>query len=387
MNITFLNMPIEFYSPVSGGAVATIIMEVSRALQAEGHRVTILSRTATDAQYPVGDILPLAVDSPEGLSYFGRRLTSLQRRLHRYDWFEYVSYRASFEKVLRNLSPAPDVVIVFNDLVSPKYIRRILPKARIYSWLQNECRTNQRDLAPVSAATTAFFTCSSYIRDWTSSIHHIPLEKFAVLTSGIDLARFFPRDNHALPVPTLRTLFIGRIDPNKGPDLALDAVSALRREGLDLSISIAGGLWFYSRGNEMDDPFFRSLHEKITAASGYARHLGHVTREKVPDLIRQHDVAFVLSRSNEPFGLVVLEAMASGLAVIASNRGGLPEACGEAAQLVNPDQPDEIASALRKLAIDPAFLAAQKQKSLVRAHSVPWSTVSTRMIENFKRSA
>ncbi|HVT81408.1 MAG TPA: glycosyltransferase, partial [Phycisphaerae bacterium] len=185
MNIAFINMPIEFYSPISGGAVATIIMEVSRALEAAGHRVTVLSRQTRDPQYPVGAVLPLAVHSPEGLSKIRRRFTSLQRRLHRYDWFEYVSYRASFEKALRTLQPAPDAVIVFNDLVSPKYIRRILPNARIYSWLQNECRTNQRDLAPVVGAISAFFTCSGYIREWTSSTHRIPLEKFTVLTSGI----------------------------------------------------------------------------------------------------------------------------------------------------------------------------------------------------------
>ena len=66
-----------------------------------------------------------------------------------------------------------------------------------------------------------------------------------------------------------------------------------------------------------------------------ATYLGHVDRHAVPGLVRGHDVVCVLSRSNEPFGLVVLEGMASGCAVIASKRGGLPEACGEAAMLVD----------------------------------------------------
>ena len=385
MNIVFLNMPIEFYSPVSGGAVATIIMEVARALIAAGHHVMVLSRETSDEQYPVGHVIPLSIKSRDELSYLGRRLSGLQRRLHRYDWPDYASYRSQFEHALALLKPSPDAVIVFNDLASPKYIRRILPNARIYSWLQNECRTNQRDLGEAISALDLLFTCSSYIRDWTSETHKIPLEKFAVLTSGIDLDRFFPRESFLSPDSSLRTLFIGRIDPNKGPDLALGAVSTVRSEGKNISLTIAGGLWFYSRGNEMEDPFYRSLHEKI-AASSFATHLGHVTREKVPNLIRQHDVAFILSRSNEPFGLVVLEAMASGLAVIASNRGGLPEACGNAAQLVDPDRPDEIAAALRQLAVDPGVLAEHKQKSLDRARKAPWSSVGARMLGVMERS-
>ena len=95
---------------------------------------------------------------------------------------------------------------------------------------------------------------------------------------------------------------------------------------MPISLTVAGGLWFYGHGDEMNDPYFRLLKSKMDAAE--ASCLGHVVRAEVPELIRDHDVVCVLSRSQEPFSLVALEAMASGCAVIASNRGGLPEACG-----------------------------------------------------------
>ena len=171
----------------------------------------------------------------------------------------------------------------------------------------------------------------------------------------------------------MRTLFIGRIDPNKGPDIAADSVYALQQEGLHLTFTVAGGLWFYGHGNEMEDPYFRKLKEKMDNA--HANYAGYVTRPDVPAVVRRHDVAFVLSRSNEPFGLVTLEAMASGCAVISSNRGGLPEACGGAAMLVDPDDLASVTASLRILATDKVALRDWKMKAVERAGRASWSTV------------
>ena len=195
--------------------------------------------------------------------------------------------------------------------------------------------------------------------------------------SGVDLDAFTPKADFLDHHTPLRTLFIGRIDPNKGPDIAADAVAVLQKEGQPISMTVAGGLWFYGHGKEMDDPFFRSLKEKMDAVN--ANYLGYVTREKVPNVVREHDVAFVLSRSNEPFGLVSLEAMASGCAVIASNRGGLPEACGGAAMLVDPDDTDSVVKLLRKLAMDADLLKVWKQRSVSHASRASWDTVGDKL--------
>jgi glycosyltransferase involved in cell wall biosynthesis len=80
-----------------------------------------------------------------------------------------------------------------------------------------------------------------------------------------------------------------------------------------------------------------------------------------------------LSRSNEPFGLVALEGMASGCAVIASNRGGLPEACGGAAWMVDVDNFDSIVEALRTLASIGPVLNEYKRRSVARAAKGTWN--------------
>jgi glycosyltransferase involved in cell wall biosynthesis len=69
-------------------------------------------------------------------------------------------------------------------------------------------------------------------------------------------------------------------------------------------------------------------------------------------------IVVVPSRWAEPFGLVALEALASGAALICSPRGGLPEVAGDAALYADPDRPSEIAAAIRALAGDESRRAA-----------------------------
>ena len=65
-------------------------------------------------------------------------------------------------------------------------------------------------------------------------------------------------------------------------------------------------------------------------------------------------IVVVPSRWPEPFGLTALEAMASGAALVSSGRGGLAELTAGAALRVDPDRPDALADALRRLANDPS---------------------------------
>ncbi len=378
MHICFLNAPIEYYSPVSGGAVATIIMQSAQALQCRGHEVTVLTITNEDEIYSVGKVIPIDARRREQIHPLTRKFVALADLVQKWDWPYYLYYLRSFTRALRGLNPQPDVVIVFNDLISPQYIKRAVPNTKVFVWLQNQQGTRQKNLSKTLAATTGFLTCSAYIREWTAQKYGIPLDKFSVVHSGVDLGAFYPRPGYTAPSETLRTLFIGRIDPNKGPDIAADAVGVLQREGLSITLTVAGGLWFYGNENQMADPFFRALTGKMEAVS--AVYAGHVTRHDVPALLREHDVAFVLSRANEPFGLVALENMASGCAVISSDRGGLPEACGGAAMLADPDDFEAVVGILRRLATQPELLRSQKRRAVERASFASWDSVSEKLI-------
>ncbi len=377
MRVCFLNPPIEFYSPISGGAIATIVMQSAKQLIKHQHDVTILTPMNQDETYSVGSVVKIESPTRDELSAVSRKMATLRSQMEGWDWPYYQYYLHSFTAALRAMNPAPDIVIAFNDLVSPRYIREAAPAAKTVVWLQNEQGTRQKQVNKALAVIDKVLTCSTYIRDYTLGRYSIAQDKFSVVHSGVDLEAFSPKAEYLEHHSPLKTLFIGRIDPNKGPDIAADAVAVVQKEGLAVSLTVAGGLWFYGHGKEMEDPFFRTLKEKMDAVN--AEYLGYVTRPNVPEVVREHDVAFVLSRSNEPFGLVSLEAMASGCAVIASNRGGLPEACGGAAMLVNPDEPDAVVKHLRKLARDSDLLNVWKQRAVAHASRASWDAMGEKL--------
>ena len=373
MRICYLNPPIEYYSPVSGGAVATILMQSARQLVKRGHQVTVLSPDKGDPLYPVGTVMPVA--SPDRLEIHPvrRKLAVLKYMVWGWDYAYFEFYLRSVLKTLKALSPAPDAVIVFNDLVTPRYIKVALPKTRTIVWLQNEANTRMKRVENWAPSIDHYLTCSQYIKDTTVKKFGISPDKITVVHSGVDLEAFYPADDFPTAHNPVKALYIGRIDPNKGPDIAVEAVRRLRQEGVHLDITVAGGIWYYLHGNEHEDVYLRDLTE--ACANVGASCSGHIPRPEVPALIRDHDIAFVLSRSNEPFGLVTLEAMASGCAVIASNRGGLPESCDTGAILLDPDDIDSVVRALRDLVQNPEHLESWKRKAVERASRASWDAV------------
>jgi glycosyltransferase involved in cell wall biosynthesis len=372
-HIAFINPINEFYSPVSGGAIATILMQNARELARRGNRVSVLTPMNADETYDSGEVIGVHTPRRGELNVVQRALSRLSWRMNKWIGPYYEYYLSSIVKELRKLNPAPDAVVCFNDIVAPSHLRKHQLGSRLLVSLQNEVRLARPRAKSLIGSIDKLLACSRYIGEWTAAEYGVPDAKMAVLTSGVDLEVFYPREDYLKAGNALRILFVGRIDHNKGPDIAADAVAALRREGLPVELTVAGGLWFYGHGKENEDPYFQLLKGKMEAAE--ARYLGHVTRKQIGEVFRSHDVVCVLSRSTEPFGLVVLEAMASGCAVVASNRGGLPDACGPAGALLDPEDLPAVTGILRRYCQDPTALADAKRKC--RAHAAHCSWAST----------
>ncbi|QYM80341.1 glycosyltransferase family 4 protein [Horticoccus luteus] len=123
----------------------------------------------------------------------------------------------------------------------------------------------------------------------------------------------------AAPGPrSLDLIFVGRLVPDKGVDLLLRALHRLHRRGSTPSLTIVGA-----------GPEETSLRA-LAAELGLARvtFAGALPAAAVADAFRAHRVAVIPSRWQEPFGVVVLEALACGCRVVAAATGGLPEAVG-----------------------------------------------------------
>lgn len=377
LRICELNMPIEYYSPISGGAISSVIMQRAKHLLTQGHQVNVLAVDNGDPVYDIGNVVPLEMPQRDSLHKIQRAAAHYHNILAHWEWPYYSYYLKSSTAALKKLAPAPHVVITHNDVIASRHIQKVLPQTPVIAWLHNEIRRPAHDMEKSIATTDLFIAVSDYIRRWTIQKYPQLSDKIITIHNGVDLESFFPRQGYLEPVQPLRVLFIGRTEPNKGPDLAADAVAQLRREGLPITLTVAGSLWWHGNQNADADPYFRSLKEKMDSAQ--AHYCGQVPRPQVPQLMREHDVVCVISRVNDPCPLVALEAMGAGCVVIATRLGGLPEICGDAAYYVDHEQPSTVVAALRQLLASSETLREYKQRSVIQAANSSWQRHAQRM--------
>ncbi|RYX84331.1 glycosyltransferase family 1 protein [bacterium] len=371
LHICYVLPPVERYSPQIGGAIATFTMQQARRLEARGHKISVIAPHENETTYDVGKFYPLRGVTRESLSPLQRAIsTRVRRRFAKFEWLYQEHYFAALKRTLPHIKP--DVVLCFNDWQTPLYVGRLLPDARVFLRLSNECRTQFADVNRTIERCETIWALSGYIRDWTSKYLPATEPKLQVLPNGADLTSFFPTDDSfervQQPDTPLKCLFLSRLDPNKGPDLAAEAVLELKQKGLNVSLDIAGNIWF-DKGMQTP-PLALELKDKAERTGGCW--LGHVERSEVPRLVREHDVLLLPIRKPDPMTQVVFEAMASGLAVISCALGGVPEACGDAALWANPGESHSVAQQLERLYQDREFLADIKQRSLARAKEMTW---------------
>lgn len=153
-----------------------------------------------------------------------------------------------------------------------------------------------------------------------------------------------PRESVADP----RLVFVGRLSPRKGVDVAVRALSSLRRGGCPVSLDLVGAVF---PGYEWYESELRDLVRTEGLSDAVTFH------GFVPDVwphLRHADVVLVPSRAEESFGNTVVEAALSARPVVVSDHTGLREAAAhlEAAAAVPPDEPEAIADAVRSMLRD-----------------------------------
>jgi len=204
---------------------------------------------------------------------------------------------------------------------------------------------------------------------------HFPGE-YLLIPNGVDLARFRPSENGRDPGP-LSILFVGRLEPRKGLDVLIDGVAiAGRRAGRPLRLIVVG------------DGSLRGRVLRRAARAGVdLRLLGEVDPAAIPSIYRDADLFVAPALHGESFGIVLLEALASGLPVIASRIDGFSEVLDgcPAAALFSPGDPRALASAIKD-AIGRAQEGALRDAARAHARGFSWGKVSL-LVEGAYREA
>jgi D-inositol-3-phosphate glycosyltransferase len=183
----------------------------------------------------------------------------------------------------------------------------------------------------------------------------VPRKRVSVVPCGVDLEAFTPQGPVAERAPDVpRIVSIGRLVRRKGVD---ELIAALRRVP-KAELVVAGG----PPPAHLDaDDDVRRLREAAVRAGVADRVVltGALPRADVPPLLRSAD-AVVCVPWYEPFGMVPLEAMACGTAVVASAVGGLTDTVVDRVTGIHvpPRRPDQLGAALRDLLAAPAMVEA-----------------------------
>ena len=358
--------PGDHYSPSTGSATVSVVHGLSAATPADCPRPAVVVAKGT---------YPDRYDSAEVIE-FSQRST---RRSDRY--FDVVRskvgasrsraqdrYRAA---VLDQGSWEPAFVIGHNavQLIPSIDSDRHVPVLYAHNDLLRSY--SRREAAATLGNAASIVAVSSYLADRLRSSLPIGLrDRVDVVANGVDVAAFDapPRSSRGI----LQVAFLGRMVPDKGADVLVDALARLDRA--DITATIIGSEGFDPRA--APSAFERAVRQASAPLGSRIRFLPFQTRPRVAQLLAQADVVVVPSRWPEPFALTVLEGMASGAAVIASDIGGIPEACGDAGILVPPGDVDALAQALADLAGDENELRRRQSAARERARLRDWTVVA-----------
>lgn len=170
-------------------------------------------------------------------------------------------------------------------------------------------------------------------------LYRVPEQKIHCLPYPIDLQTFRP-PTEITSHKALRCVWLGRIIPRKRLDVFLDGAAEAIRDGLDIELTVVGGIGFVPGY----DGLFRTF-----AFPDRLHWVPSLPREKVPELLHAQDVLAQPS-DEENFGSSVAEAQACGLPVIVGATNGNADYLGPEDICLNNDRPKTFAQALKEIA-------------------------------------
>jgi phosphatidylinositol alpha-mannosyltransferase len=193
--------------------------------------------------------------------------------------------------------------------------------------------------------------------------------EYKVIPNGVDVTKY----QRAVPIArwmdgTRNLLFVGRHEPRKGLVELLKAYRILRKTGCDCRLLVVG-----------QGPLSREARRYVaTRRLGGVEFLGRVSDEEKAQLFRSTDIYVSPATGGESFGIVLLEAMAAGKPIVASDIHGYKGVVrrDREAILVPPREPKELAAAIARLLRDDALRDEMGRNGLARAQEFSWERVT-----------
>jgi glycosyltransferase involved in cell wall biosynthesis len=201
-----------------------------------------------------------------------------------------------------------------------------------------------------------------------SERYGVKQSKCMIIPLGVDLKKFNTVSRHKSSDKVTDLLFVGRLSKQKNLLMLLSAFKLLQKE-FELTLHIVGD------GEE------RKIIEERIAEENLRNVIlhGRVSHEELRNLYQKSDI-FVLPSLYESFGLVLLEAMASGLPIVASDISGIRSVVGGCGILVKPT-PENFAGAITKLIKNESLREELIRKGKEKVKSYDWDVIAKRTLK------
>lgn len=212
-------------------------------------------------------------------------------------------------------------------------------------------------------------TVSRFSQREMARLYGLPPERILLTHNGVDTQRFHPGPAGAEHVralgltPGAYLLTVGRLEPRKNHLTLFEAYARLGPEAPPLAVV-----------GQRDFRFTEALDALQRLGLQHRVHLLERVSDRALPAVLRHAQVFVYPSFAEGFGMPILEAMVSGVPVITSNQTALPEVAGDAAVLVDPHSPEDLARAMRQLIADPERRAALGQAGPQQAQTYDWES-------------
>jgi phosphatidylinositol alpha-mannosyltransferase len=357
----------QAYHPAVGG-VTEHVAGTARALRARGHRVTIITAgpARNGAAAPEPDVVRLGRNVVIPFNGAENNITlgwGLRGRLE-----ELLGARARgrFDVAHVHCPLSPVLPLLALDVAAVPVVGTVHTTSNSDFLI----RCFRGALARYVARLDSVVAVSEPAREYLT--RHFPVET-TIVPNGVDLGRFRPG---VAPIPRFddgvpNILFVGRFDPRKGlPDL-LRACARLAEEGLSFRVILVG------------DGRLRGEAERLAGGTlrGRVHFEGRVEHDRLPAYYASADLFCSPATAGESFGMVLLEAMALGVPVIATDLPGHRSVVthGREAVLVPPRDVRTLAGAMAALLADPAERRRLGTNGRARAGAFGWDSIAERL--------
>ncbi|ENJ3333545.1 lipopolysaccharide N-acetylglucosaminyltransferase [Salmonella enterica] len=369
--IIFTVTPIFSIPPRSAAAVETWMYQVAQ-------RTSIPNRIACIKNEGYSDFLKVNDHCSVHRIGFSRLYKRLFQKWTRLDP---LPYSQRILNIAKDFNVTDDsVIIVHNSIKLYRQIRKRAPKAKMVMHMHNAFEPDGLD-QNVKMIVPSMFLKNHYQA-------YLPDADIAIVPNGIDLRAYqknsAPLQKSDLNIsPEKKTIFFaGRISPDKGVTLLLQAFEQLLKERNDIELVVVGDYMSKSKGEKA--AYQREVRELAERLKPHCHMVGGVTPEEMYNYYSLADLVVIPSQFQEPFCMVAIEAMGAGKPVLVSTRGGMTEFVKEGDtgfHLQEPMTPQTIAMDINKALASPDLDAVALRGQRCVEEKFPWEKVTQRFEE------